>query len=82
MIQVKSWRIHVATFIQKVEQQSAALTVNEAAAYLRISRAGIYRLFSSGELARTRIGGRTLVRRVDADALLNRSVEVSPAVAA
>lgn len=53
---------------------AAAFTVNEAANYLRISRANIYRLFKSGELRPAKLGGRTLVRRVDADALLERAV--------
>lgn len=56
-------------------QPSPAMTIVEAADYLRISRATIYRLFRSGELKPARLGGRTLVRRVDADALLERSLQ-------
>lgn len=52
----------------------AAMTVEEAADYLRISRANLYRLFKAGELKPARVGGRTLVRRIDADALLERAV--------
>ena len=54
--------------------EPAALRVNEAARYLGISRANLYRLFQSGDLKPAKIGGRTLVRRIDADALLERSV--------
>jgi excisionase family DNA binding protein len=56
-------------------QPSAAMTVLEAADYLRISRANLYRLFQTGELKPAKVGGRTLVRRVDADALLERSLQ-------
>lgn len=52
----------------------AALSVNEAARYLSISRANLYRLFKNGDLRPAKVGGRTLVRRVDADRLLERSV--------
>jgi excisionase family DNA binding protein len=52
----------------------AALNVKEAARYLGVSRANLYRLFKSGELRPAKVGGRTLVRRVDADALLERSL--------
>jgi excisionase family DNA binding protein len=56
---------------------TAALTVEEAADYLRISRAGMWRLLRDGRIPRARIGGRTLVRRVDAEAFLERCVEVT-----
>lgn len=56
-------------------QPSAAMTVTEATDYLRVSRASLYRLFASGELKPAKVGGRTLVRRIDADALLERSVQ-------
>jgi excisionase family DNA binding protein len=56
---------------------SAALSVDEAAEYLRISRATLYRLFREKKLSPARLGGRTLVRRVDADALLAKCVEVA-----
>lgn len=55
----------------------AAFNVEEAAHYLGISRANLYKLFKSGALRSTKIGGRTLVRRIDADALLERSVVAS-----
>jgi excisionase family DNA binding protein len=53
--------------------QSAALTVEEAAEYLRVSRTTLFRLFNQKILPRARIGGRTLVRRVDLEALLERA---------
>lgn len=56
---------------------SGALTVPEAADYLRISRATVWRLLSNNLLARVRIGGRTVIRRVDLDAFLARSVEAA-----
>ncbi len=52
----------------------AALSVTQAAQYLGVSRASLYRLLSSGELRTTKLGGRTLIRRVDADALLEASI--------
>lgn len=52
----------------------AALSVTAAAQYLSISRANLYRLIKAGELRPAKVGGRTLIRRVDADALLERSV--------
>lgn len=51
-----------------------ALTVDETADYLRVCRSTIYALFKSGDLIPAKIRGRTLVRRVDADAFLDRCV--------
>ncbi len=53
----------------------AAFTIDQASTYLAVSRAQIYRLFRSGELKAAKVGGRTLIRRVDADELLSRAVE-------
>jgi excisionase family DNA binding protein len=53
---------------------SAAFTIEEAADYIRISRASIWRLLKSGALTRVRIGGRTVIRRIDLDSFLERSV--------
>jgi len=53
----------------------AAFTIDQASEYLAVSRAQIYRLFKNGELKAAKVGGRTLVRRIDADALLSRAVE-------
>ena len=52
----------------------AAFSVNAAAKYLSVSRANIYRLIKAGDIRPAKVGGRTLIRRVDADALLERSV--------
>jgi excisionase family DNA binding protein len=52
------------------QANSAAMTVNETADYLRVSRATLYRLFRKKQLKPARVGGRTLVRRVDADSFL------------
>jgi excisionase family DNA binding protein len=54
---------------------SGALNVEEAADYLRVSRATIWRLLSTKELRRVRIGGRTVIRRVDLDPFLQQAVE-------
>ncbi|RVO94992.1 helix-turn-helix domain-containing protein [Sinorhizobium meliloti] len=52
----------------------AVFSVNEAAAYLRTSRRNIYALFKKGDLQPAKVGGRTLVRRSDIDALIDRSI--------
>lgn len=54
----------------------AAFTAEEAADYLRISRAGIYRLMRDRKLPRAKIGDRTVLRRVDLDAFLANCVVV------
>jgi excisionase family DNA binding protein len=54
---------------------SGALNVEETADYLRVSRATIWRLLSTKELRRVRIGGRTVIRRVDLDSFLEQAVE-------
>lgn len=56
-------------------QVAAAFSVDAAAKYIGISRAGMWRLLKAGELQCVRIGGRTLFRRVDLDAFLERCVE-------
>ena len=63
--------------IQHSAVSSAVLTINETAIYFRISRASVWRLLRSGRLKKTRIGGRTLVRRVDADAFLANCAEAA-----
>jgi excisionase family DNA binding protein len=52
----------------------AALSVPAASKYLSISRANLYRLIKAGEIARAKIGHRTIIRRIDADAFLERSL--------
>ncbi|MFD1982581.1 helix-turn-helix domain-containing protein [Mesorhizobium newzealandense] len=54
--------------------QSAALTVDETADYLRVCRSTVYKLFKDGDIVPAKVRGRTLVRRIDADAFLDRCV--------
>jgi excisionase family DNA binding protein len=56
------------------ENTPAAFSTKAASRYLSISRAQLYRLFKSGDLHFAKVGGRTLVRRMDLDALLERSI--------
>lgn len=56
------------------QAKPGALSVDDAATYMSISRASLYRLFKAGHLRPARIGGRTLVRRVDLDAFLERAI--------
>lgn len=51
-----------------------ALSVQETADYLRISEAGVWRLLQDKRLPKAKIGGRTVIRRVDAEAFLERCV--------
>ena len=51
-------------------ERPAALSIPAAASYLSISRASIYRLIKAGDLPRVKVGGRSLIRRSDVDALL------------
>jgi len=53
-----------------VPAETAVMTVNELAQYFRISRVSAYKLFNTGALMPIKIGGRTMVRRADADAFL------------
>lgn len=51
-----------------------AMTVDETADYLRVCRSTVYALFRSGDIVPAKVRGRTLVRRVDAEAFLDRCV--------
>jgi excisionase family DNA binding protein len=51
------------------------MTVDETAADWRVNRSTVWRKIRAGELPVLRIGGRTLVRRADADAFLARCLE-------
>ncbi|WP_083786709.1 helix-turn-helix domain-containing protein [Methylobacterium nodulans] len=64
-------------YVSNREAGSGAVSVDEAAEYLRISRASIWRLLKRGELPRVRIGGRTVIRRIDLDAFLAKAVQVA-----
>lgn len=50
------------------------LDMAETADRLRVSRSQIYRLIKQGALKPVKLGGRTLFRRIDLDALIDRSV--------
>ena len=52
-----------------------AVPVDQAAAIIGISRAYLYRLMQSGDLRKTKIGGRTLIRIKDLEHLLEKQVE-------
>ena len=52
-----------------------ALRVTDAAAFLGVSRSKIYELVRSGALCSARVGGRRVVLRASAQALLARSIE-------
>ncbi|TCM54940.1 excisionase family DNA binding protein [Rhizobium sp. PP-F2F-G48] len=64
----------------KHQEPSAAMSIQSAAKYLSLSRSGIYRLINSGTLNRVKIGGRSVIRRADADALLGASHDSSVAL--
>ena len=51
----------------------------DTADYLGISRTGVWRLLKKGEFPCVRIGGRTLFRREDLDAFIQRQVQTSKA---
>ncbi|TPM31452.1 helix-turn-helix domain-containing protein [Mesorhizobium sp. B2-3-4] len=63
--------------VQHTANSPAVLTVSETAIYFRISRASVWRLLRSGDLPKFHIGSRTLVRRADADAFLERCVKAA-----
>ncbi len=50
--------------------ETAVLDVNEAAAYLAVSRQAVYTLIREGKLAHVRVGEAIRLRREDLDAFL------------
>ncbi len=56
-------------------ETTALWTIPEFACHLRISRATAWRLLARGAVARTRVGGRTFVRRADAEAFVESNRE-------
>ena len=52
----------------------AGLSVNASAAYISVSRATMYRILDSGEIASGLIGRRRIIMRRDLDAYLERIV--------
>lgn len=61
-----------------IPAEMTLMTVNELAQYFRISRVTAYKLFNTGGLMPIKIGGRTMVRRADADAFLARCPRRAP----
>ncbi|MFC5556796.1 helix-turn-helix domain-containing protein [Methylobacterium iners] len=55
----------------------AAFSIEASAEYLGVSRSSIWRLIKAGTLPCVRLGGRTLLRRVDLDALLAHHVRAA-----
>jgi excisionase family DNA binding protein len=58
---------------------SAAMTVDEAANYLSVSRATVWRLLKNKLLVRTRIGGRTVERNNSIIATAAAAIGKTPA---
>lgn len=58
-------------------QHDGARSIDEAADFLRVSRASVWRLLKEGRLPRTRIGGRTVIRRIDLEAFLAKCASAS-----
>jgi excisionase family DNA binding protein len=55
-------------------QDKISYTINEAAGACGLGRTTLYKLISEGELTPIKIGARTLIRRVDLEALLARKL--------
>lgn len=55
---------------QRAAVEHRLCSIREATALLGLSRSTIYRLISEGELAMHKIGGRTLIRKADLDAMM------------
>jgi excisionase family DNA binding protein len=51
-----------------------AYTINEAVAVSGLGRTTIYDLFKRGELPRVKVGARTLIRRRDLEAMIERKL--------
>ena len=49
------------------------LRIEEATAYLKLSRTTLHRLVSAGQLAAVRIGGRVLFRRETLDTFIKKN---------
>ena len=59
---------------KSIQVPREVFTVPEAMDYLRISRATFYKLTANRSLPVAKLGGRTLIRKSDVDALLERSI--------
>lgn len=51
---------------------ASLMNINETAADWRVSRTTVWRKIRAGALPVVRLGGRTLIRRSDADAFIDR----------
>ncbi|QOG06399.1 helix-turn-helix domain-containing protein [Aureimonas sp. OT7] len=49
--------------------------MSETATYLRSSRTSLYRMIRRGDVKPIKLGGRTLFRRTDLDALIEQCAE-------
>ena len=58
--------------VQDAVLPPGALTVPTGARYLGVSEPTLWRMLRDNELTRVKLRGRTVVRRVDCDALLAR----------
>ena len=55
-------------------QNKISYTINEAASACGLGRTTLYKLISEGELSPIKVGARTLIRRVDLEAMLARKL--------
>lgn len=58
----------------KARPRQALRSVDEAASHMGLSRATLWRIIQRGDLARVRIGSRTLIRQCDIDAFIDSAV--------
>jgi excisionase family DNA binding protein len=58
--------------------EKLAYTIPEAVVASGLGRTTIYELIKRGELARAKIGGRTVIRRQDLEAMLERKLMSPP----
>ncbi|WP_245295733.1 helix-turn-helix domain-containing protein [Rhizobium rhizosphaerae] len=63
----------VARAAEAYSQLRPVMTIPETAEFFRASRGHIYNLLRRGDLLSVKVGGRTLVRRTDAEALIAKS---------
>lgn len=61
-----------------MESFPAAMSVATAAKYIGVSRSHLYRLISGGAITVARLGHRTIIRRADADRLLENALKPTP----
>jgi putative molybdopterin biosynthesis protein len=59
----------------EIETESLALSPEQAAKALSLGRTKIFALLRAGELKALKIGARTLIRRVDLEAFLERAAQ-------